>query len=611
MNEPTLNSPHPHCLRSLLFAALIAWSTFVGPTRAQPASASDRPPPNVVFVLTDDQGYGDLSFTGNPVLQTPQLDRLARQSLRLTDYHVSPTCAPTRGALMSGHFSNRAGTWHTINGRSLLREGEATLGEVFAANGYATGLFGKWHLGDNYPFRPEDRGFQEVVRHGGGGVGQTPDHWNNGYFDDIYLHNGVKQAYSGYCTEVFFREAKRFIDECHAAGRPFLTYIATNAPHSPFHSPESYRRPYTALGLSEKQASFFGMLASIDHEIGALRDHLDQLGIADNTVFVFTTDNGTAGGRDVFNAGMRGAKTSAYDGGHRVPFFLHWPAAGLDQGRDIDQLTAHVDVLPTLIELCGLHGLGDYRFDGRSLVPLLFNLPVTWPDRVIVTDSQRIVMPRKWRNSSVMTEQWRLINGEELYAITADPGQQKDLAARRPEIVRELRAAYDAWWDDVSTDFDTYARIRLGNDADNPTRLTCHDWINGNTGIPWNQGLIRTAYPTTGHWPVRVEQPGWYEIELRRWPEEAHLPISAGAPTGPPSPGAEAFRVTPGVALPITAATLMIGDLVEHQPVAAGDEAVRFRVRLPAGDHDLRCDFEFADSTRPPIGAYYVKVERQ
>ncbi|MBT3480509.1 MAG: sulfatase-like hydrolase/transferase, partial [Opitutales bacterium] len=242
--------------------------------------------PNVVFIITDDQGYGDLSVTGNPILKTPAMDALHDESVRLTDYHVSPTCAPTRGALMSGHYTNRAGPWHTIMGRSFLRPEATTFGEVFGDNGYATGMFGKWHLGDNYPYRPEDRGFTEVVRHGGGGVGQTPDYWDNAYFDDTYWHNGKPTKYKGYCTDVYFQEAKRFMEESIDSDKPFFTYISPNAPHSPFHCPDEFWKPYADKGISDKEAIFFGMIANIDHNLGQLRKWLDRKGVADNTIFI-------------------------------------------------------------------------------------------------------------------------------------------------------------------------------------------------------------------------------------------------------------------------------------------------------------------------------------
>ena len=216
--------------------AAAGWT--LGGFHHSPAATSTpgrQAPPNVVLVVTDDQGYGDLGCHGNPILRTPNLDALYRRSVRLTDFHVGPTCAPTRASLMTGRYCNRTGVWHTIMGRSLLRRDEVTMADVFAAGGYRTGIFGKWHLGDNYPYRPQDRGFHEVLIHGGGGVGQTPDAWGNDYFDDTYLHNGTPEKFSGYCTDVWFDGAMRFIEDNR--DRPFFAYLATNAPHSPYRVP--------------------------------------------------------------------------------------------------------------------------------------------------------------------------------------------------------------------------------------------------------------------------------------------------------------------------------------------------------------------------------------
>lgn len=567
--------------------------------------------PNVVIVITDDQGYGDVSAHGNPILQTPEMDRLHGESVRLTNYHVSPTCAPTRGALMSGHYTNRAGPWHTIMGRSFLRVGETTLGEVFSANGYATGMFGKWHLGDNYPYRPQDRGFTEVVAHGGGGVGQTPDYWDNAYFDDTLHHNGVPKKYEGYCTDVYFSEAKRFMAESHSAGKPFLTYISMNAPHSPFHAPEKYWKPYIDAGLPQKEAIFFGMIANIDENLGTLRTWLADRGLADNTIFIFTTDNGTASGDQVFNSGMNGKKGSAYDGGHRVPFFMHWPDGGFTQARDIPELTAHIDILPTLMELCKVDGPADYKYDGLSLRPLLrpSKGSAPWKDRVIITDSQRVVDPIKWKSSSTMSQRWRLINGKELYDMDNDAGQTTDIAGQFPGVVAHLRGAYDAWWADISPSFVIDERPVLGHDAANPTQLTGHDWLTDGRISPWNQAHIRKGHTGVGYWAVRVAEAGRYKISLRRWPQELSRAITAAVAPGEPVPGGTAFRETPGISLAINQATLRIGGHDLKAVVGPNDEAATFTVELEVGDAELEGAFQFSDDS-PALGSYYAVVER-
>ena len=286
----------------------------------------------------------------------------------------------------------------------------------------------------------------------------------------------------GFCTDVFFDYAKQFIRDSHAAGKPFLAYIATNAPHGPMHSPPQYSKPYE--DLKTNVANFYGMIANIDENVGELRTFLDELGVTENTIFIYTTDNGTSTGDRIFNAGMRGKKGSHYDGGHRVPFFIRWPAKGLTKGRDVDNLTAYVDVLPTLIAMCDVPAPKDVVFDGTDISPLIFDTATDWPDRILVTDSQRVKDPIKWKSSAVMTDRWRLCNGKELFDMNADPGQEKNVADQHPAVVKRLRAFYEAWWAELEPTFKQSTAIYLGNPADNPARLTSHDWITTRI-TPW------------------------------------------------------------------------------------------------------------------------------
>ncbi|HBY58569.1 MAG TPA: N-acetylgalactosamine-4-sulfatase, partial [Solibacterales bacterium] len=392
------------------------------------------PRPNVLLVITDDQGYGDLGCHGNSVLRTPSLDRLHARSVRFTNFHVSPTCAPTRAALLTGRYSNATGVWHTIMGRSLLRPGEVTLADCFRAAGYRTGIFGKWHLGDNYPCRPHDRGFDESLVHGGGGVWQTPDFFGNDYFDDTYRRNGNPERFRGHCTDVWFREAGRFIDRCADARRPFFCYLSTNAPHAPMWAPERYEARYRGVpGLAEP--GFYGMIEHIDENIGRLVAYLERRRLIDNTIVVFLTDNGTAAGARVFNAGMRAAKGSPYEGGHRVPLFVSWPGGNLGSPRDEGTLAAHIDVLPTLLDLCAVPRPAGPEVHGISLAPLLRGGAL--PERTVVVDSQRCEEPIAWRQCAVMRDRWRLVNPSldgdparvELYHLDADPGQRSRMTA--------------------------------------------------------------------------------------------------------------------------------------------------------------------------------------
>ena len=553
------------------------------------ADGAGRKRPNVILVMTDDQGYGDLGKHGNPHLQTPNLDRLYNQSVRLTNFHVSPTCSPSRASLLTGRYNTRTGVWHTVMGRSLLRADEITMGDVFSANGYRTGVFGKWHLGDNYPFRPQERGFHETLVHGGGGVGQTPDHWGNDYFDDTYLHNGTSKQFTGYCTNVFFDGAMDFIEA--NKDRPFFCYLPTNAAHGPFYVDDRYADPYRKAGLPDAQARFFGMIANIDENMARLTAKLEELGLAENTILIFMTDNGTAKGD--FNSGMRGIKGSEYDGGHRVPFFIRWPGGGLEGGREVGRVCAHIDVLPTLVDLADLEDPDPDRLDGVSLSSLLNGEGSGWPSRTLVVDSQRIEHPEKWRKSAVMTDRWRLINGKELYDIGADPGQENDVSGSHSDVVEKLRGEYEEWWTSVSERFDEYCEIVIGDDTENPSRLNGHDWHEPTEYPPWHQTHILNAAQTNGFWAVEIAHDGDYEFSLRRWPEEINRPITAA--------------IEGGKAIRATQARLQIAGIDRTQPIEDNAVEVTFSAKLEAGKTRLKTWFMDGDESR---GAYYVSVKR-
>lgn len=577
--------------------------------------------PNIVMIITDDQGYGDLACHGNPVIKTPHMDALAAESSRLDDYHVAPTCSPTRAALLTGHWANRTGVWHTIMGRSMIRTNEITLGSLLLQNGYTTGMFGKWHLGDNFPYRPEDRGFDEVYHHAGGGVGQTPDHWDNAYFGGSYFHNGKVVPAKGFCTDVFFEQGHKFIRKCAAGKKPFFAYISTNAPHGPLHCPEKSMKLYP--DLPKNTAAFFGMITNIDENLGATRTLLEELGIADDTIFIFTTDNGTATGAKVFNDGMRGQKGSQYDGGHRVPFFLHWPKAGMNKKHISEEITHGVDIVPTLLDLTESKAPKGYAFDGISVKPLLVpDGRPDWPDRMLVTDSQRVVDPIKWRKSSVMNNRWRLIDGSELYDMEADPGQKTDVAAEHPEQVKAMRAFYDAWWNELQPTFSQTTEIHVG-DPEHPTvSVNCHDWLNGDRAPPWSQSQVRRAGGLVRdgrvhkakfkeRWAIKVVTPGTYEISIMRWPKEADLPISSALSPGRNVPGAtRAYRCEKGDAIPVTKAVLKIdGKTVSEQPVDAKDKAITFTTELKKGS--IKLAPYFVTPKGGEIGAYYAVIRKQ
>jgi arylsulfatase A-like enzyme len=437
--------------------------------------------PNIVLVVTDDQGYGDFSCHGNPILKTPNLDRLHAESVRFTDFHVSPTCSPTRASLMTGRHEFRSGVTHTIYERERLGLSATTLPQVLKTAGYVNGIFGKWHLGDEAEYQPNRRGFDEVFIHGGGGIGQTyvgscGDAPKNKYFDPAILHNGKFEKTKGYCTDIFFAEAQKWITSRVKApadaAAPFFCYIATNAPHGPLNCPPEYEAKYAKLVKTPDEAKFFGMVANIDDNVGRLLAKLGELGIERETLVIFMNDNGGTVGTRIFNAGMRGQKVTPYRGGTRAASF--WRLPGAFEPGDCDRLAAHIDIFPTLAELAGAKISGDLaaKFDGRSLVPLLKDHQAEWADRILFTHVGR--WPKgsdpndaKFGNCSIRDPRWNLVSsprkalvnkpkpGEalagrepqwELFDLKADPGEAKNVAAENPDVVARLAKAYDAWW---------------------------------------------------------------------------------------------------------------------------------------------------------------------
>ncbi len=563
--------------------------------------------PNVVFVLTDDQGYGDVACLGNPVVRTPALDRLHAESVRLTDFHVCPVCTPTRGELLTGRDALMNGATFVCMGRSLLRADLPTLADLFTANGYHTGQFGKWHLGDNYPYRPQDRGFHESIWHPGWGITSAPDYFENDYFDDHYRHRDIIEQFRGYCTDVWFDQAIAWMRGCQRRSEPFFTYLATNAPHGPLWVPDHYRDPYRSA-VQADEASFFAMIACIDENMARLDAFLHASGLWDNTIMIFMTDNGTATGENVFNAGMRGHKASLYDGGHRVPCFVRWPAGGVGGGSDLPVLARATDVLPTLVDLCGLDAPGGLDCDGISLAHALRGGPAQLPDRMPVIQyghiNQHVAFGRSGKGiAAVLWRRWRLVNGSELYDITRDPAQAHDVAAAHPEIVKRMTARYEEWWDAVDGNLEHYQPVTIGAAEENPVTLCSADWA---WAYADNQQNIRGCAMDSGVWHVHVARGGRYRLTLRRWPEEAGLGIAAGAP---PMRGVDGGWPA-GAALPVSSAWLRVGDREAQSHVPSGAQDVSFSMVLSPGAMQIQSWWMDEHGTRL-AGAYYLQAHRE
>ena len=579
--------------------------------------------PNIILVMTDDQGYGDLGLHDNPIVQTPQIDQLAAQSHRLTNFHVDPTCSPTRAALMSGKYSLRAGVWHTVMGRHMLSNRHHILPEVLRDAGYDTAMVGKWHLGDNYPFRPQDQGFDHVLIHGGGGVGQAPDYWGNTQFDDTYFLNGEAKKYSGFATDVWFDAAIDFVRDKAGGERPFFLYVSSNAPHVPWRAEDDYIAPYRALGLNEDMAKFYAMITNLDDNLGRLRAVMREEKIEDNTIFVFMTDNGSSlAGRSngepasslsaearaaigvevkTLNSGMRAGKASTYDGGHRVPFFIRWPAGDMGEARDIDDLTAHFDVLPTLLDLADI-GRTEIDTDGISMVPAL-NDGAELPDRTLMVTNQRVLNPDPDRPYAVMQGHWRYVHAEqgggvELFNLASDPGQANNVIEQHPKKSAAMAAAYEKWWQRATDEGTPTTRPVVGTDAENPMRISAMDWLAPNTDqVPWWPGFGDDKWGSgwlgneekyqISPWAMEVADAGEYRITLYLHDEPARTVI------------------------PRKYAHLQLNGDVRTQAINDGSVSTEFTVVLEAGDLDIRAWFDDSDgATDKPLAAFYMYVER-
>ncbi len=549
--------------------------------------------PNVIVIMTDDQGMGDLGCLGNPVLDTPNIDRLAEQSARLANFYVSPVCTPTRASLMTGRYAYRTRAIDTYIGRAMMEPAEVTMAEVLHDAGYRTGIFGKWHLGDCYPLRACDQGFDETLVLRGGGLAQPSEpRENNGrYTDAILFRSGEPKQTKGYCTDVFFDAAIEFVR--NSRSQPFFLYVPTNAPHTPLDDVprelyEKYRQRDLSAVLPEggaqhdATARVFAMIENIDHNVGRLLGAIDELGLADDTIVVYLHDNGPQQARA--NAGLRGRKGDVYEGGVRSPLFVRWPGR-LRPGVIDTEVGMHIDVLPTVLDFAGLDVPKDVKLDGRSLRPVLEGAPLSWPERLLVTQAHRGDRPVRGHNVAVRGAQYKLVHATgfgreqpaddvpwQLFDLDADPGEQTDVAARFPEVVTTMRAAYDKWFAEVSStrpdNFDP-PRIVLGTDNETVTTLTRQDWrpVHGN------------GWGDRGRWLLHFAREHVYEVKavLRQ-------PIGAAR------------------------ARLTIGGVRREMAIQAGTDVVVFpSLEVPEGDATLEVLIDAKDGLSAP---YQVIVKR-
>ena len=590
MNQKSFTVPAKISLICLVLAFLL-----------QPASAAERKP-NVVIILTDDQGFAELGVTGNPVVRTPHMDHFATQSVSLVNFHVMPVCSPTRACLMTGRYYYRTGITDTYLGRSLMDPRETTIAEMLASGGYRTGIFGKWHLGDNFPRRAMDKGFQESLVLNGGGLAQPGDppdpvDERGAYFNATLRHNGTWVKTKGYVSDVITEAAIKFVEKNRS--RPFFVYLPFNCPHSPHQVPDEYRdhyppgvfdptnfpgkgHPMTANRNATDLARVYGMVENIDDNVGRLLARLDELKLAENTIVVLFSDNGCQH-HNGYNGGYLDWKGSTFEGGIHQFCFIRWPAK-LKTGRQVDRIAANIDIAPTLLDLCGVAKPKSVKFDGRSLAPLLRGDAVDWPDRMLFFQWHRGEAPERYRSCAVRSQDWKLVqplgpwdkwDGKmdfQLYDMAHDPFEMNNLAAQHPERVATLKAAYDSWFSDVvgGRDFNVPPRIFVGMKEENPVLLTRQDWRGPKAS--WGPEGI-------GYWYLKIVTRAHYDIKLRFNPAKAD--------------GQAKFACS-GVSA--------------QQPIKARDEECIFKnILLPVGPGRLEATLHEGDEV---LGVRYVEVSR-
>jgi arylsulfatase len=558
--------------------------------------------PNVIVILSDDQGYGDFSCNGNPILKTPALDRLHDESIRMDNFHVAPLSTPTRGQLLTGldAMHNKAST--VLSGCSMMRRDVVTMPEIFRTNGYTTGIFGKWHLCETYPDRPFDRGFDKSVWIKGWGL-RSEVEFDNDYYRTRYFDTTDTVQSEMYCTDLWFSKAMEWMSEQKRQGKPFFTYLALNAPHGPFFSPEKDRQLYAGK-VKPPTDAFFGMIKNIDDNMERLEAWLVYKGLKENTIVVFMNDNGTAQGETVFNAGMRDKKGSPYDGGHRAVCFLRWPAGIKAAPRTVHYASQVQDILPTLMNLAKLKSNLPYSFDGEDLTPVITGKSAG-KERMFVVQEGDHTKPVNF-GGCVVYNDWRLVKENELYNLATDPGQEHNLASEHPDIALKMKNHYEKWWKSINSLQSSYIPIVIGDRQENPVDLSCANWIEVGPNTQWKVAAADDGMNKGGTWVIEVAQAGRYTLTLSRWP----LQINKALTSGGILTSVAGIKMANGQALPIDGGVAILDDGTEimRTEASSGAISVSAKVTLPAGIHRIRAFFT-DEKGNAICGAYYMRAE--
>ena len=584
-------------MKTTFLALLVCMYAITGYTQKIPAK------PNVIIILSDDQGYGDLSAHGNPILQTPAFDKMHDESVSMSNFHVSPLCTPTRGQLMTGNdaMHNKAST--VLFGRGRMQRDMVTMPEVFKTNGYSTGIFGKWHLGDTYPDRPIDKGFQKALWFKGWGLSSEVE-FDNDYYKTRYMDGLTTVQSSKYCTDLWYDEAIKWMGEMSDKKQPFFTYISLNVTHGPFLAPQEDYEFYRNKVEDKPTAMFFGMIRNMDSNMARLDKWLTEKGLKENTIVVFMTDNGGTGGVKVYNAGMRDKKATHYDGGHRAICFFRWPKGQLGQPRTISYPTEIQDLLPTFVDLLGFKKDSRYNFDGQSLKPILRDPSKGNASRMFVVQYMETNKAKKFGGCVVM-DSWRLVGENELYDLSKDPGQKQNIASSNPDILKKMRDHYEKWWAAIAPQVDNPVAIIVGSEKENVVSINSNEWLAESVNTQWAVAN-GVGNPKGGEWKLFAEKTGKYLIELSRWPFHLNRALTAIGPAtavgGTPIQQGKSLAVDTGIVLLNKA----VAGSVKNTPDAT---KLSMEINMERGDNILQAWFKDKDGN-DLCGAYFVNIRK-
>jgi arylsulfatase A-like enzyme len=570
-----------------------------GPPRQ---SHTQRRKPNVILTVVDDQALGDLSCMGNSVLNTPNIDLLSEKGVAFPNHYGCPLCSPARASLLTGRYNYRTGVVDTSTGLSMMRPDEMNLAEVLGDNGYRTFISSKWHLGDNYPLRPIDHGFHESLIAKDAIVAGIANPPNNTLFNPTLYHNERPERTEGYITDIAFSAALEFIETNR--DQPYFVYLPTNVVHKPLQVAPRYSEPFRANGLDNYTATLYGEMINLDENVGRLHAKLAELGQTEHTIILYTVDNGPIGergptqgpnGAHRYNLGLRGGKGMVWEGGIKLPLFIMWPSH-LSPGKKCEQIASHIDVFPTVLEMCGVAIPRDRHLDGRSLLPLMEGSVADWPDRTLFFQQSRPDRaarrygdePRLFINCAAREQKYKAVMTSEepgetyfqpvdfkntrLYDIESDPGETMDISHSHPDIVRKLRDRYERWFADVSKGINPAVRNIIGSTHQNPVVLTSQDMRGVRSALAPHE--LATAKRQAengkplgfGYWAIEVQRKARYRVRMQLTPVTVlddkclwDFPFNAG----------EAF--------------LRVGNVEKSQLVQDGATSISFHVALEPG----------------------------